>query len=86
MELMPIGNRLAAGGEALAAEEPAQTVGQALQPAQEQPVSLAQEMAASGQMPPLQMAPPPQGENAAEDDSAVTEEELEALLKEFLTT
>ena len=89
VELMPIGNRLAAGGEALAAEEPAQTVGQALQSAQEQPgqpFSLAQEMAASGQMPPLQMAPPPQGENAAEDVSAVTEEELEALLKEFLTT
>ena len=59
VELMPIGNRLAVGGEELAAPEAMEAV----------------------------LAPPPQSEEAPEDNSAaVTEEELEALLKEFLTS
>lgn len=59
VELMPIGNRLAVGGEELAAPEPLEQV----------------------------LTPPPQTEEAPEDNSAaVTEEELEALLKEFLTS
>ncbi len=69
LELMPIGNRLAAGGEELAEMEAPQPPFQ--------------------QMPPV----PPQPEGAAPDPSAVpddsalvTEEELEALLKEFLTS
>ena len=85
VELMPIGNRLAAGGETLAAEEPAvQAVVQAIAPQQEQPAMPQEEAAA--QLPPLQMAPPPPKESTIADDAAVTEEELEALLKEFLTT
>lgn len=59
VELMPIGNRLAVGGEELAPSEPLE-----------------------------QMVPPPPVATAvqAEDSAAVTEEELEALLKEFLTS
>ena len=58
VELMPIGNRLAVGGEELAV---ADTLEQVL------PTS------------------PEDGAVKAEDSAAVTEEELEALLKEFLT-
>lgn len=58
VELMPIGNRLAVGGEALAVPEP----------------------------PEQSLAAQPQDEAQPQEDSAaVTEEELEALLKEFLT-
>lgn len=63
VELMPIGNRLAVGGEELAAPEPLEQV----------------------LTPPPQ--PQPQAAEASEDNpAAVTEEELEALLKEFLTS
>lgn len=75
VELMPIGNRLAAGGEELEAAEPVA-----------EPVDPAQEM-----YPPVPSPPPfePQAQETiseADDSAAVTEEELEALLKEFLTS
>lgn len=71
VELMPIGNRMAAGGEELEAAEPVESV---------------------SEMSPLVPSSPPsppqiQNTNPETDDSAaVTEEELEALLKEFLTS
>ena len=59
VELMPIGNRLAVGGEDLATGSPLEQV----------------------------LSTPREAEHIPEDDSsAVTEEELEALLKEFLTS
>lgn len=59
VELMPIGNRLAVGGEDLVAGSPLEQV----------------------------LPAPHEVEKAPEEDSsAVTEEELEALLKEFLTS
>lgn len=106
VELMPIGNRMAVGGEALAnevTEEPqpaearqmpqmqqAQTPLQqaAVQEVPQQPVQaeeqipVPQQFQTIAQMPPLQ--PMPQSE--LPEDAAVTEEELEALLKEFLTS
>ncbi len=70
LELMPIGNRLAAGGEELAEMEAPQPPFQQMPPVPPQPEGAA--------------APDP---SAVPDDSAlVTEEELEALLKEFLTS
>ena len=71
VELMPIGNRLAAGGESIMEEETIEeeTVGgETLQPEY-------------GQTEPVQSA-----ETRPEDTAEVTEEELEALLKEFLTS
>ena len=61
LELMPIGNRMAAGGEELADMEP---------PSPE-PAFVPSAPSESSQLP---------------DSAAVTEEELEALLKEFLTS
>ncbi len=75
LELMPIGNRLAAGGEELADMEAPQPPLQQMPPAPPQPEG--------GPVPDF-AAPDP---SAVSDDSAmVTEEELEALLKEFLTS
>ena len=66
LELMPIGNRMAAGGEDLADTD-----------------TLASQPQAPEQMP----APPLSSDSSTLPDSAaVTEEELEALLKEFLTS
>lgn len=71
VELMPIG-RLAAGGEELD-----------VSPAEEKTEQMYTAMQSGVQTSPAQM---PQGEkDLAEDSSAVTAEELEALLKEFLT-
>lgn len=66
VELMPIGNRLAAGGEELEAAEPVEPV--------------------FSPVPPAAPSSALQGESTAADSAAVTEEELEALLKEFLTS
>ncbi|WP_300844625.1 hypothetical protein [uncultured Acetatifactor sp.] len=75
LELMPIGNRLAAGGEELAEMEAPQPPFQQMPPVPPQP---------EGAAVPDFAAPDP---SAVSDDSAlVTEEELEALLKEFLTS
>lgn len=78
VELMPIGNRMAAGGEDLADAEPemssAASMPQTLQPA------------AAPQPAPMKLAESKDAGNEPEDSAAVTEEELEALLKEFLTS
>ncbi len=75
LELMPIGNRLAAGGEELADMDAPQSPRQQTPPIPPQP--------ADPDMPGFAMA-----EDSALTDpsSMVTEEELEALLKEFLTS
>ncbi len=78
VELMPIGNRMAAGGEDLAEEEPAGASVTAM-PQPVQPASVPQPS-------PVQLAESPNAGNDMEDSAVVTEEELEALLKEFLTT
>jgi len=73
VELMPIGNRMAAGGEnLLEAQAPAQ-------------------MPAADDISPEEVetkrpSPEPAETYAADDSAQVTEEELEALLKEFLTS
>lgn len=105
VELMPIGNRMAAGGETLvneSTEEPsfdsAQQMTQMssqMPPVQEElQQNLAQEQAVQqaeleGEALEAQqfqaIAQMPQQSNLP-DDAQVTEEELEALLKEFLTT
>lgn len=75
VELMPIGNRMAAGGEELIQEEPIKE-------------RLADEETAGGPpAPPEYKGPEPvqSMEVKPEDTAEVTEEELEALLKEFLT-
>lgn len=73
VELMPIGNRLAAGGEELNAAPEVEETAEQIYTA----------MPADAQAPAIQM---PQNENdSPEDSAAVTAEELEALLKEFLT-
>lgn len=72
---MPIGNRMAAGGEELIQEEPIKE-------------RLADEETAGGPpAPPEYKGPEPvqSMEVKPEDTAEVTEEELEALLKEFLT-
>lgn len=58
VELMPIGNRIAAGGENLVEASPE----------------------------PVYEEPPAEEKTSADDSAEVTEEELEALLKEFLTS
>ncbi len=75
VELMPIGNRMAAGGEELIQEEPIKE-----RPADE-------ETAGGPPAPPEYKGPEPvqSMEVKPEDTAEVTEEELEALLKEFLT-
>ena len=100
VELMPIGNRLAAGGEDMVAAEPpghavsGPAAGYAAQ-AGASPAGASQP-GTSPSVPavPQQPAAAPQqtllagntgGNEEAEDPAAVTEEELEALLKEFLT-
>lgn len=78
VELMPIGNRIAAGSEEFVSEEPAV----------EETVDAVQEQPGRSQMTP-EYSPSEQQQNAQvrpEDTSEVTEEELEALLKEFLTS
>ncbi len=75
VELMPIGNRMAAGGEELIQEEPIKE-------------RLADEETAGGPpaTPEYKGPEPVQSmEVKPEDTAEVTEEELEALLKEFLT-
>lgn len=101
VELMPIGNRMAAGGESLANEEAgkpqlaeAQEMAQ-MPPLQQMQAPIQQTVVQSeeqipapshlqepAKMPPLQTG----GQSDLPDDAAVTEEELEALLKEFLTS
>jgi len=69
VELMPIGNRMAVGGEELVDKELAE-----------------EEMVSEEAREPMDRSEAPQSVEAGTDDSAtVTEEELEALLKEFLT-
>lgn len=72
VELMPIGNRMAAGSEEILREEPMEEVAANLETVE----------------PANHEAPQTQIQGAGlrpEDTSEVTEEELEALLKEFLT-
>lgn len=73
LELMPIGNRMVAGGEELADMEPQRT---------EQPLH----SQAQGNSPTLSEPTTTDASAVADPSSLVTEEELEALLKEFLTS
>lgn len=78
VELMPIGNRLAAGGEELNVSAGAE----------EEAEQMYAPMPSVAPAPPIQV--PPEQTSAdesesSEDSAAVTAEELEALLKEFLT-
>ena len=86
MELMPIGNRMAAGGEDLAQEEPEDSPA----PTMPLPPTAASAppfpSAAVTQPSPIQLAESGSMGSDSEDPAAVTEEELEALLKEFLTS
>ena len=84
---MPIGNRMAAGGEDLAQEDPEDSpaAGMPLPPtAASAPPPFS--TAAVTQPSPIQMAESGDMGSDSEDPAAVTEEELEALLKEFLTS
>ncbi len=78
VELMPIGNRIAAGSEEFVSEEPA--VEEAIGTEQEHPGYSQQHSEY------IQPEPQHNAEVKPEDTSEVTEEELEALLKEFLTS
>lgn len=78
VELMPIGNRMAAGGEDLAEEEAA-VPSAASMPQPLPPTTIPQPA-------PVQLAESRDMGEDPEDSAAVTEEELEALLKEFLTS
>ena len=97
VELMPIGNRMAAGGEDLAQEEPEESPAAAvpLTPAASAPQPFSSTAASSpqslsstaaSQPSPIQLAESGSMGSDSEDSAAVTEEELEALLKEFLTS
>ncbi len=88
LELMPMGNRMAAGGEELAdmdaPQEPGRIAGTASQPLSQSPAANA---GAPAMTVPLGMTDSATDPAAMPDPaSLVTEEELEALLKEFLTT
>lgn len=97
VELMPIGNRMAAGGEDLAQEEPEESPAAAVpltptasapQPFSSTAASSPQSLSstAASQPSPIQLAESGSMGSDSEDPAAVTEEELEALLKEFLTS
>ena len=94
---MPSGNRMAAGGEDLAQEEPEESPAPAvpLTPAASAPQPFSSTAASSpqslsstaaSQPSPIQLAESGSMGSDSEDSAAVTEEELEALLKEFLTS
>jgi hypothetical protein len=70
LELMPIGNRMAVGSEEFVREEP--------------PAPMYNQVPPEPEIPELREMPPAP-EIDPENSAAVTEEELEALLKEFLT-
>lgn len=80
VELMPFGSRLAAGGEEMAEEKTAEQSAFAVK-------ETMQNRPPEQMTPPLSPLQPTAGDSAQPDHSTeVTEEELEALLKEFLTT
>ena len=98
LELMPIGNRLAAGGEELAgmdagqapegtaAAQPPQSGSPQFQSSISNPSSMGDASAMAGLSATEDASAMPDPSSMADPSAIVTEEELEALLKEFLTS